>query len=116
MTEQGSNAPHISSRKDDHIDLCATDQVEYRRKSTMLEEVELLHDSLPEISMSEISLEREVMGRTLSAPLLITGMTGGADRAKEINRELARVAQHLGPVIVGDGDKRVCRSEVDRPT
>lgn len=105
MTEQGNSAPHISSRKDDHIDLCATDQVEYRRKSTMLEEVELLHDSLPEIAMDEISLAREVMGRKLDAPLLITGMTGGAERAREINRELARVAQHLG-LAFGVGSQR----------
>lgn len=104
-TSSDATTPSISSRKDDHIDLCATDKVESRKKTTLLEEVELLHDSLPEVSMQGITLERELFGKRLSAPLLITGMTGGAPRAREINRELARVAQRLG-LAFGVGSQR----------
>lgn len=101
-----STTPSISSRKDDHIDLCATDEVEYQHKTTLLEEVELLHDSLPEVDVDAIDLSCDAFpGKTLAAPLLITGMTGGAERARDINRELARVAQELG-LAMGLGSQR----------
>ncbi|MFW6058504.1 MAG: type 2 isopentenyl-diphosphate Delta-isomerase [Persicimonas sp.] len=97
--------PDISQRKLDHIDLCAEEEVEYRGKTTLLDEVELLHDSLPELSVDGIDLGVEVFGKRLEAPLLITGMTGGAERAREINLTLARVAQQLG-IAFGVGSQR----------
>lgn len=100
-----SDSPSISSRKDDHIDLCATDHVEYRSKSTLLSQVELLHDSLPELSVDEIDTTVELFDKPLSMPVLITGMTGGAPRARDINRQLAQVAQELG-VAFGVGSQR----------
>ena len=95
----------ISRRKLDHIDLCAEDDVEFRGKTTLLEEVELMHDSLPELAVGEVDLSVEAFGKTLRAPLLITGMTGGAERAAEINRTLARVAEDLG-IAFGVGSQR----------
>lgn len=97
--------PTISSRKVDHIALCAEDEVEYRAKTTLLEDVELLHDSLPELEVDGVDLSIEVFDKTLAAPLLITGMTGGADQAKNINRTLAEVAQILG-LAFGVGSQR----------
>lgn len=104
-TSSPKTTPSISSRKDDHIDLCATDQVEYQHKTTLLEEVELLHDSLPEVDVDGVDLGLDVLGKHLMAPVLITGMTGGAERARDINRELARVAQELG-LAMGLGSQR----------
>ncbi len=95
----------ITQRKVDHLDLCAEEDVEYRGKTTLLEDVELLHDSLPELAWNEIDASTEVMGKTLRVPLLITGMTGGASRALEINRTLASVAQELG-MAFGVGSQR----------
>lgn len=95
----------ISQRKLDHIDLCADDEVEYRGKTTLLEEVELVHDSLPELCVDAIDLSTQAFGRRLQAPLLISGMTGGAERAREINLTLARVAQQLG-IAFGVGSQR----------
>ena len=97
--------PPISSRKEDHIILCAEDEVEFRHKTTLLDEVELMHEALPELSLSDVSLQTSLAGKTLRLPLLITGMTGGADRARAINRELARVAQALG-LALGVGSQR----------
>lgn len=95
----------ISQRKLDHLDLCADGDVEYRGKTTLLEEVELLHDALPELSLDALDLSLEFFSRRLRAPLLITGMTGGAERAGDINRTLARVAQELG-LAFGVGSQR----------
>lgn len=102
----------IQQRKVDHIELCAREDVEFRLKSTLLEEVHLLHSSLPEISMEEIDTGVELLGKRLSAPLVVTGMTGGAARAMEINRVLAAVAEkHQIAFGVGSQRAMVVRPE-----
>ena len=86
----------IQRRKEDHLDLCATDQVAFRERTTLLEHVRLVHQSLPELSMDDLRLETRLCGKSLRAPLVIAAMTGGTDRAGEINRELARIAEKRG--------------------
>lgn len=95
----------ISQRKVDHLDLCAEEEVEYRAKGTLLDDVELLHDSLPELAWDDLDTRVDVLGARLGAPFLITGMTGGATRAHDVNRTLARVAQELG-LAFGVGSQR----------
>jgi isopentenyl-diphosphate delta-isomerase len=107
-----SQQPSITSRKEDHLILCAEGDVESRQKTTLLEEVELLHDSLPELAVDQIKLATPLFNKTLAAPLLITGMTGGAPRAGEINLELARVAQELG-LAFGVGSQRAMLKHPD---
>lgn len=87
--------PTIESRKADHLDLCATDEVAHRR-TNLLEEVELIHQSLPELSLDQIDLSVELLGKRLSAPIVIVGMTGGHERAAEVNRALAAIAERRG--------------------
>jgi len=94
----------LVERKLSHLDLCAEQDVEFSR-STLLDEVHLLHDALPELSLDEIDCSVDLFGRRLQAPVLISGMTGGAARAAEINRGLALVAQKFG-LGMGVGSQR----------
>ncbi len=94
-----------SSRKKDHVDLCVTGSVTYLRKSTGLEKWEFIHNALPEINADEIDTSTEFLGRTLSFPLLVTGMTGGYEDAERINGGLAEVCEELG-VAIGAGSMR----------
>lgn len=86
----------ISKRKNDHLDLAAHGKVGFRNKTTLLECVELVHDALPELSLDEVDLGVRILGRSLKAPLVLAGMTGGTDRAGRINRELASIAEERG--------------------
>jgi isopentenyl-diphosphate delta-isomerase len=86
----------ISTRKADHLDLCATGDVAFKSTSTLFECVRLVHDSLPEISLDELDTSVKVLGKKLKAPILIAGMTGGHERAERINRELAAIAEERG--------------------
>jgi isopentenyl-diphosphate delta-isomerase len=86
----------ISSRKNDHLDLCATGDVAFRGKTTLFEEVELIHDALPELDLDAIDTTTTILGKRLRAPILIAAMTGGTERAREVNRELARIAEERG--------------------
>jgi isopentenyl-diphosphate delta-isomerase len=95
----------ISQRKRDHLDLCADEAVEFSAKTTLFDEVDLVHDALPELALGEISLDTTLLGKRLRAPLLVTGMTGGTDEAAGINRDLARVAEECG-IAFGLGSQR----------
>ncbi len=86
----------IAQRKTDHIDLCTTAAVGFADKTTLLEQVELLHDALPELAADRIDTKVELLGKTLAAPIVIAAMTGGTDRGGAINRELAGVAEERG--------------------
>ncbi|MEZ4240895.1 MAG: type 2 isopentenyl-diphosphate Delta-isomerase [Myxococcota bacterium] len=86
----------ISERKAEHLDLCATDDVAFRDRTTLLEQVGLVHDALPELAVADIDLQTELCGKRLRAPVLIAAMTGGTDRAEAVNRSLAGVAEALG--------------------
>ena len=86
----------IEKRKRDHIDLCATGDVGFRVKTTLLEEVEFVHDALPELLVDNVDTRVEILGKKLSAPIIIAAMTGGTEKARNINRELARIADEEG--------------------
>lgn len=86
----------ISKRKNDHLDLAARGNVGFREKTTLLECVELIHDALPELSLDDVDLGTQILGRRLRAPIIVAGMTGGTERARDINRELAAIAEELG--------------------
>jgi len=86
----------ISSRKADHLDLCATGDVGFKATTTLFECVRLVHDALPELSVDEVDPSVRVAGKRLRAPIVIAGMTGGTDRAREINRQLASIAEERG--------------------
>lgn len=100
-----SDEDDIGQRKLDHIALCADEDVESRERTTLLEEVTLVHDSLPELGFDEIDLATTLCGRTLRTPLMISGMTGGPSSAGALNRELARVAEEYG-LAFGLGSQR----------
>ncbi len=86
----------IFDRKTDHLDLCATDAVSFKERTTLLECVRLTHQSLPEASLDEIDTGVTLLGKRLRAPLVIAGMTGGTPRAGEVNTALARIAEARG--------------------
>jgi isopentenyl-diphosphate delta-isomerase len=86
----------IGQRKADHLALCATGDVGFRGKTTLLEEVRLVHDALPDRNADAIDLGTTLLGKHLRAPIVIAAMTGGTEEAGAINRELARIAEERG--------------------
>ncbi|UJR84166.1 type 2 isopentenyl-diphosphate Delta-isomerase [Sandaracinus amylolyticus] len=95
----------IEGRKQDHIRLCVDRHSEFRRKSTLLEEVDLVHHALSERRVSDVDLRTTFLGKTLRAPIVISAMTGGTADARAINRDLARAAETLG-IAFGLGSQR----------
>lgn len=86
----------IGSRKTDHLNLCATAAVGFRSRTTMLEQVQLVHDALPDLAWEDLDTRCRLLGKTLRAPIVIAAMTGGTEEARDINRTLAAIAEERG--------------------
>ncbi len=95
----------VGRRKADHLALCATDDVAFRTKTTLFEQVRFLHDALPDLDEGALNVSCTIFGKTLRAPLVIAAMTGGTEEAAAINRELASVAEERG-LAFGLGSQR----------
>ncbi|MDD1672012.1 MAG: type 2 isopentenyl-diphosphate Delta-isomerase [Methanomicrobiales archaeon] len=92
-----------SSRKLDHLRICATGDVE--RGRTGFDDVHLVHEALPECTMDGIDISTSFLGHRLASPLFIAGMTGGHPETEEINRRVASAAEHFG-MGMGVGSQR----------
>ena len=94
----------LGQRKTDHIELALHADVGFR-KTTLLEQVELVHAALPELSWDELDTSTTWFGKRVRSPLLSASMTGGNDRARELNLKLAEVAER-GGYAIGLGSQR----------
>ena len=65
----------------------------------------MIHRALPEVHKEEIDISTEVFGKKLESPLFITAITGGHPAAKDINKELATVAEDK-QIGLGVGSQR----------
>jgi isopentenyl-diphosphate delta-isomerase len=91
------------SRKDEHVRVSLEKDVSYTHN--YWDDVKLIHNALPEINKDEIDYSAKLFDKKLGAPLIIAGMTGGYEKAKKINENLAVAAEkfHIG---MGVGSQR----------
>jgi isopentenyl-diphosphate Delta-isomerase len=101
---------HITaSRKLDHIRINLEEDVQ-SALTTGLERYRFVHEALPEINLDDVSMLQVLFGKRVSAPILISSMTGGTARAGEVNRNLAEAAQ-AESVAMGVGSQRAAIEE-----
>lgn len=98
-------APTTESRKAEHIRINLEKDVSFPRLTTGLEKYRFIHQALPELDLNDVDTRTVLFGKTLSAPVLISSMTGGTDIAYRINRHLAEAAQAYG-IAMGLGSQR----------
>jgi isopentenyl-diphosphate delta-isomerase len=100
----------ISNRKSEHININLTKDVR-SGLSNGLERFHFIHEALPEINLADIDTTLELFNRYLSAPILISSMTGGTPEAARINQNLAKAAQAT-KIALGLGSQRAA---IDNP-
>jgi isopentenyl-diphosphate Delta-isomerase len=96
--------PQMSSRKADHIRINLEKDVRSARING-LDDYFFIHQAVPELNLDEVDLSLSMFGKKLSAPILISSMTGGTAEARQINRVLAETAQEEG-IAMGLGSQR----------
>lgn len=99
------NSENISRRKKEHIELCLTDDVAYKTKSTGFENYEFEHYTLTEVEIDKISFATKFFKKQVNYPFIISCMTGGTDESENINTQLALAAEEL-KIPIGVGSQR----------
>src|SRR5215475_15174433 len=92
-------------RKVDHIRINLEENVQFPHLTTGLEHYRFMHQALPELDLREVDSSVKLFGKTLSAPIVISSMTGGTEIALRLNERLAEAAQ-ANKVAMGLGSQR----------
>jgi isopentenyl-diphosphate delta-isomerase len=91
------------ARKSRHLDICLEDDV----ASTLdagFGAIRLRHEALPDFALADVDCTMTLLEKPLRAPLMISSMTGGTARARDINRRLAAAAEAGGIALaLGSG-------------
>ncbi len=102
----------LKDRKDEHLSVVLEHRHRESTVTTGFDDIEFVHCALPELNLDTIDLSTSFLGKQISAPLLVSSMTGGPSRARSINENLAQACQALGlPFSVGS--QRVAIEEDD---
>ncbi len=99
-----------NQRKSEHLRILLKEDVRFRNLTTGLESYHFVHQALPEINRDDVDLSTSLLGKDLSAPLIISSMTGGTEEAETINKNLAMAAQIHG-LGMGVGSQRAALEE-----
>ncbi len=94
----------FEGRKADHIRLALEARMQAVGGSG-LDQVQLVHEALPDLDFHEISLATRLFGRDLAAPMFVSSMTAGHAGSVNLNVTLARVAESRGWAM-GVGSQR----------
>jgi isopentenyl-diphosphate delta-isomerase len=94
-----SPAPRpTEARKSRHLDICLEDDVSSHMDAGF-SNVRLRHEALPECALEDVDTGTTLFGRRLAAPVMISSMTGGTERARAINYNLAVAAERAGVAL-----------------
>lgn len=88
-----------TSRKQSHVELVVSRQVSHRTVSAGFDNLRLIHNALPEISLNSIDTSTEFLGKHLDVPILISSMTGGYEDAERINGAFSVLSAKYGTAM-----------------
>lgn len=104
----------IDQRKADHIKINLEQDVG-SALTNGLEKYRFIHEALPELDLNRIDTSLSLFGKQLTAPILVSSMTGGTSEAEIINLRLAEAAQECGlPMGVGSQRAAIENPELAR--
>lgn len=90
-------------RKDLYID---NSTISNYQGNSLLSDIYIEHNSLPELKLEDIDTSTEFMGRKIGFPLIISAMIGGTHRSLELNEMLVNLAKEFNiPLEVGSQEE-----------
>lgn len=80
------------NRKDEHVSLA---RAFHKPTANGFDDLRFIHRSLPEITVSETTIETSLFQQKMP-PIYLNAMTGGSEKTKKINQQLASAAKRTG--------------------
>ena len=99
-----SSASDIVNRKLDHLKIALSDSSQVGNPG--FDDYRFIHNALPEIDFAKIDTTTTFLGKKVKLPFFISCMTGGIEKGKDLNKNLALAAQRAG-IAMGVGSQRV---------
>ncbi len=100
----------IENRKEEHINIAKSKDVS--PDHNFWDDIKFVHQAVPEIDFDSINTGSDLLGKKTDFPFLISSMTGGTERARNINRNLSRAAEQFG-LGMGVGSMRAAVEKKD---
>jgi len=103
-----------SERKWDHIRFALQNR---QNRSTVFDDIKFIHQSLPNISVTDVRLDHSIGELYLSSPIFINAMTGGGgEKTYQINKELAMAAKLTGLAMAVGSQMSAIKDKSERYT
>lgn len=82
----------ISKRKKDHIRITLSDESQYQ-STNGLDKYGFYHNALPELDLSDVSINAVLADTIFDAPIFISSMTGGYSGGESVNKLIAEICE-----------------------
>ncbi|WP_181953510.1 type 2 isopentenyl-diphosphate Delta-isomerase [Paracoccus luteus] len=96
----------IEDRKSQHLAIVTAGRGVQDTRGTGFDAIRFRHNALPELSLDEIDTGTMFLGRRVSAPVMVSAMTGGPREAYRINLAIAEACGALG-LALAVGSQRI---------
>jgi isopentenyl-diphosphate delta-isomerase len=97
-------ADEVKQRKLEHVSVALEQGISVAQRANW-NDIQLVHQALPEVDLDRIDTSVNFLGHTLRYPIFISSLTGGHPDVTSINRNLARAAEEYG-LALGVGSQR----------
>jgi isopentenyl-diphosphate Delta-isomerase len=94
----------VKQRKIEHVSVALGQDISVAQRANW-NDIQFVHQALPEVNLDEIETSVNFLGQTLRYPIFISSLTGGHPDVTSINRNLARAAENYG-LALGVGSQR----------
>lgn len=94
----------VKQRKIEHINVALGQDITVAQRANW-NDIQFVHQALPEVNLDEIDTSLVFLGHALRYPIFISSLTGGHPDVSTINANLARAAEHYG-LALGVGSQR----------
>jgi isopentenyl-diphosphate delta-isomerase len=97
-------ADEVKQRKLEHVSVALEQGISVAQRANW-NDIQLVHQALPEVDLDRVDTSVNFLGHTLRYPIFISSLTGGHPDVTSINRNLARAAEQYG-LALGVGSQR----------
>lgn len=94
----------VKQRKIEHVSVALGQDVSAPQRANW-NDIQFVHQALPEVDFDNIDTSVTFLGKTLRYPIFMSSLTGGHPDVTAINRNLAQAAEHYG-LALGVGSQR----------